>query len=76
MPDAAELSRRRRRGCSGRRRSAAKRKALSILAAKIGRTVYHLWRKQEPFDAKNDSWRREEGDNASGNGSTVVDVWR
>jgi transposase len=29
-----------------------KRKALSILEAKIGRTVYHLWRKQVPFDVK------------------------
>lgn len=29
-----------------------KRKALSILEAKIGRAVYHLWRKQVPFDLK------------------------
>jgi len=29
-----------------------KRKALSVLEAKIGRTVYHLWRKQVPFDVK------------------------
>ena len=29
-----------------------KRKALSILEAKIGRTVYHLWRQQVPFDLK------------------------
>jgi transposase len=29
-----------------------KRKALSILEAKIGRTVYHLWKKQVPFDLK------------------------
>jgi transposase len=29
-----------------------KRKALSILEAKIGRTVYHLWRKQQAFDPK------------------------
>jgi transposase len=29
-----------------------KAKALAILAAKIGRTVYHLWRKKEPFDAQ------------------------
>jgi transposase len=29
-----------------------KRKALSILEAKIGRAVYHLWRKQVPFDVK------------------------
>jgi transposase len=29
-----------------------KRKALSLLEAKIGRAVYHLWRKQVPFDPK------------------------
>src|SRR5688500_11006163 len=29
-----------------------KKKALSILEAKIGRCVYHLWRKQVPFDVK------------------------
>jgi transposase len=29
-----------------------KRKALAILEAKIGRTAYHLWRKQVPFDLK------------------------
>jgi transposase len=29
-----------------------KRKALSVLEAKIGRTVYHLWRKQQAFDSK------------------------
>lgn len=29
-----------------------KRKALSILEARIGRCVYHLWRKQVPFDVK------------------------
>ena len=29
-----------------------KRKALSILEAEIGRAVYHLWRKQVPFDLK------------------------
>jgi transposase len=29
-----------------------KAKALAILAAKIGRTVYHLWRKQRAFDAQ------------------------
>ena len=27
-----------------------KRKALSLLEAKLGRAVYHLWRKQVPFD--------------------------
>jgi transposase len=29
-----------------------KRKALAILEAKLGRTVYHLWHKQVPFDRK------------------------
>jgi len=29
-----------------------KKKALSILEAKLGRCVYHLWRKQVPFDRK------------------------
>ena len=29
-----------------------KRKALAILEAKIGRAVYHLWRKQVPFDLR------------------------
>jgi len=29
-----------------------KRKALGILEAKLGRCVYHLWRKQAPFDVK------------------------
>jgi transposase len=33
-------------------RKRGKKKALSILEAKLGRTVYHLWRKQVPFDAK------------------------
>jgi transposase len=33
-------------------RKKGKRKALAILEAKIGRTVYHLWRKQVPFDLK------------------------
>jgi transposase len=33
-------------------RKKGKRKALSILEARIGRTVYHLWRKQVPFDLK------------------------
>lgn len=30
----------------------SKPKALGILAAEIARAVYHLWRKQQPFDAK------------------------
>src|SRR5262245_59851450 len=29
-----------------------KKKALSVLEAKIGRAVYHVWRKQVPFDPK------------------------
>jgi transposase len=29
-----------------------KRKALSVLEAKIGRTIYHLWHKQVPFDVQ------------------------
>jgi len=29
-----------------------KRKALSVLEAKLGRAVYHLWRKQQAFDLK------------------------
>ena len=33
-------------------RKRGKRKALSVLEAKIGRTVYHLCRKQVPFDRK------------------------
>lgn len=33
-------------------RKRGKRKALSILEAKIGRTVYHVWRKQQPFDVQ------------------------
>jgi transposase len=33
-------------------RKRGKRVALSVLEAKIGRAVYHLWRKQVPFDPK------------------------
>ena len=33
-------------------RKRGKRKALSILEAKLGRAVYHVWRKREPFDPK------------------------
>jgi len=29
-----------------------KKKALAVLEAKIGRAVYHLWRKQVPFDGQ------------------------
>ena len=35
-----------------REKNGGKRKALALLEAKLGRTVYHLWRKQVPFDAK------------------------
>jgi transposase len=33
-------------------KTCGKAKALAILAAKLGRTVYHLWRKKVAFDAK------------------------
>ena len=33
-------------------RKRGKKKALSVLEAKIGRTVYHLWNKQQAFDVK------------------------
>jgi transposase len=33
-------------------RKRGKRKALAVLEAKLGRAVYHLWRKQVPFDVK------------------------
>jgi transposase len=33
-------------------RKRGKRKALAILEAKIGRAVYQVWRKQQPFDAQ------------------------
>jgi transposase len=33
-------------------RKRGKKKALAVLEAKLGRTVYHLWRQQVPFDAK------------------------
>jgi transposase len=33
-----------------RERKLGKRRALAALAARLGRTVYHLWRKQEAFD--------------------------
>jgi transposase len=33
-------------------RKRGKRKSLAILEAKIGRAVYQVWRKQQPFDAK------------------------
>jgi hypothetical protein len=33
-------------------RERGKRKALAVLEAKIGRAVYQVWRKQQPFAAK------------------------
>jgi transposase len=33
-------------------RKRGKRKALAVLEAKIGRAVYQVWRKQQPFDVK------------------------
>ena len=33
-------------------RKRGKRKAMAILEAKIGRAVYQVWRKQQPFDVK------------------------
>ena len=35
-----------------KQKKCGKAKALGILAAKIGRTVYHLWHKQKAFDGK------------------------
>jgi transposase len=35
-----------------KQKKCGKAKALGILAAKIGRTVYHLWHKQRAFDGK------------------------
>ncbi len=43
-PAKAWLARREKRCC--------RKKAHAILEAKIGRAVYHLWRKRVPFDAK------------------------
>jgi transposase len=33
-------------------RKRGKRRALALLEAKIGRAIYHLWRKQTPFDVQ------------------------
>jgi transposase len=35
-----------------RERKAGKKRALGALAARLGRTIYHLWRKKEAFDVK------------------------
>jgi transposase len=45
MPDA-------KKWLARQERKRGKKKALSVLEAKIGRTVYHLMRKQQAFDAK------------------------
>ena len=51
MPDAAEFARGQGVDAAAGE-EAGQAKALAILEAKIGRTVYHLWRKQVAFDAK------------------------
>ena len=33
-------------------RKRGKKKALSVLEAKLGRAVYHVWSKQQAFDLK------------------------
>lgn len=38
--------------CQRQEKKRGKRKAMSVLEAKIGRAVYHLWRKQQAFDIK------------------------
>jgi len=38
--------------CQRQEKKRGKRKAMSVLEAKIGRAVYHLWRKQQAFDVK------------------------
>jgi len=38
--------------CQRQEKKRGKRKTLSVLEAKIGRAVYHLWRKQVAFDLK------------------------
>ena len=38
--------------CQRQEKKRGKRKALGVLEAKIGRAVYHLWRKQQAFDLK------------------------
>jgi hypothetical protein len=45
MPDA-------KKWLARQERKRGKKKALSVLEAKIGRPVYHLMRKQQAFDAK------------------------
>jgi transposase len=38
--------------CQRQETKRGKRKAMSVLEAKIGRSVFHLWRKQQAFDVK------------------------
>ena len=38
--------------CQRQEKKRGKRKATSVLEAKIGRSVFHLWRKQQAFDVK------------------------
>jgi transposase len=38
--------------CQRQEKKRGKRKAMSVLEAKIGRSVFHLWRKQQAFDLK------------------------
>jgi hypothetical protein len=38
--------------CQRQEKKRGKRKATAVLEAKLGRTVYHLWRKQQAFDLK------------------------
>ena len=52
MPDDAESCLPVKAWMQRQEKKRGKRKALSILEAKIGRAVYHLWRKQVPFDVK------------------------
>ena len=38
--------------CQRQEQKRGKRQAMSVLEAKIGRAVYHMWRKQQAFDIK------------------------
>ena len=52
VPDAAERSPAAKAWMQRQAKKRGAKKAHAILEAKIGRTVYHLWRKQVAFDAK------------------------
>jgi hypothetical protein len=41
-----------KRWLARKEKKVGKATALGILTAKLGRTVYHLWRKQRAFDGK------------------------